>query len=50
MCEDVHQDTSLQVAEKCSKGVKTCQGTDLQVVKKVLVCEDMYQGTSLLVP
>jgi len=30
--------------------MKAGQGTDLQVAEKVLVCEDKYQGTSLLVP
>ncbi len=25
----------------------TCQGTDLQLAEKLVVCEDMYQGPTL---
>ena len=28
----------------------TYQGSTLEAAEKVLVCEDVYQGTSLLVP
>jgi len=28
----------------------SCQGTAVEVTEKVLVYEDVYQGTSLLVP